>query len=154
MKKGFKVVFIVIAFIIGIVLFDSLQALIFDNNPIIGIETKCMKRVGILVETYHCGKGKHDTVIKGFSYSCSYNCGNYTLIDKTKEIKNFVCAEALESFYEDENYIYYWSCIKNKYMVIKYDIGFEETISEALRKGDIDINILDKFDISYIKKEK
>lgn len=154
MNKILKIIFITIAFIICIILFDSLQALIFDNNPIIGIDTRCMKRVGILVETYHCGNGKHNTVIKGFSYSCSYNCGNYTLIDKTKEIKNFVCAEALESFYEDENYIYYWNCIKNKYMVVKYDNGLEEAISEALRKGNIDINILDKFGISYIREAK
>lgn len=154
MKKSIKVIFIVITFVIGIILFDSLQALIFDNNPIIGIDTRCMKRIGILVETYHCDNGKRDTVIKGFSYSCLYNCENYTLIDKTKKIKNFVCAEALEIFFENKKYVYYWSCIKNKYMVVEYDNGLEEEISEALRKGNIDINILDKLGISYIKEAK
>lgn len=112
-----------------------------------------MKRLGILVDTYHCGNGKHDAVIKGFSYSCSYNGGNYILLDETKE-NNFSCADALEKFYEDENYIYYWNCIKNNYMIVKYNNGVKETISESLKKGHIDIQILDKFDINYIKEEK
>ena len=154
MVKSIKLFLNAICIIIGIILIDSLQALVFDNNPVIGMHTKGMKKEGILVDTYHCGNGKHDTVIKGFSYSCSYNGGNYVLIDKTKEIKDFACAEALESFYENENYIYYWSCIKNKYMIVKYNNGSEETISEALKKNHIDIQILDKFDISYIRYEK
>lgn len=35
-----------------------------------------------------------------------------------------------------------------------YDDGNEETISQALLKGHIDIQILDKFDINYIKHKK
>ncbi len=154
MKKYIKVVLIVIGVIIGVILLDSIQALVFDNNPIIGIDSRCCKRRGILVDTHYCDNGKKDTVIKGFSHSCNYMGGNYRLVDKTKEIKDFTCAEALESFYEDENYTYYWSCMKNKYMVVKYDDGFEETISQALLKGHIEIQILDKFNISYIKYEK
>lgn len=80
--------------------------------------------------------------------------GNYNLVDKTKNKLNFSCAEALEEFYEDDNYIYYWSCIKNQYMVVKYNDGTEEAISQALLKGHIDIQILDKFNISYIKYVK
>ena len=70
MKKALKISFGVIGVVIAIVLLDSIQALVFDNNPVIGIQTKNMKKVGILVDTHHCGNGKHDTVIKGFSYSC------------------------------------------------------------------------------------
>ena len=44
--------------------------------------------------------------------------------------------------------------MKNEYMIVKYDDGSKELISEALKKGHIDIQILDKFDISYIKYEK
>ena len=82
-----KKILIIIGIIIGIILLDSIQALVFDNNPIIGIQTRNMKKVGILVETIHCGNGKHDTVIKGFSYSCSYKGGTYTLVDNA-----YVCA--------------------------------------------------------------
>ena len=145
---------IVISVIIGIILLDTIQALIFDNNPIIGIQTRNMKKIGILVDTHHCVNGKHDTVIKGFSYSCKYEGGKYILVDETKEIKDFACAEALESFYEDDIYTYYWNCIKNKYMIVKYDDGSKELISEALKNNHINIQILDKFDINYIKYEK
>ena len=154
MKTIIKKVLIVIGVIFGIILLDSIQALVFDNNPIIGIQTRNMKKVGILVDTHHCGNGKHDTVIKGFSYSCNYEGGNYTLVDETKNKKDFACDDALESFYEDEKYTYFWSCIKNDYMVVKYDDGSKELISEALKNEHIEIQILDKFNISYIKEEK
>ena len=154
MKKILKRILIILGVIVGIILLDSIQALVFDNNPIIGIQTRNMKKVGILVDTHHCGNGKHDTVIKGFSHSCNYKDGEYILVDETKKQKDFVCAEALETFYEDENYTYYWNCIKNEYMITQYDDGTKELISEALRKKHINIQILDKFDISYIKYEK
>ena len=154
MKKFVKNGLIVIGVIVGIILLDSMQALIFDNNPILGIQTRGMKKVGILVDTFHCGNGKHDTVIKGFSHSCAIIDDNYILVDKTKEVNDFACAEALESFYEDDNYTYYWSCIKNTLMVVRYSDGNEETISDALKSKHIEIGDLDKFEIDYIKYEK
>ena len=154
MKNFIKRFLIVVTVIVGIILLDSIQALFFDNNPIIGIQTRNMKKVGILVDTHHCGNGKHDTVIKGFSYSCNYEGGKFTLVDETKNKKDFACDEALEGFYADENYTYYWSCIKNKYMIVKYDDGSKELISEALENKHIDIQVLDKFDINYIKEKK
>ena len=111
--KFIKRFLIVIGVIVGIILLDSIQALVFDNNPVIGIQTRNMKKVGILVETIHCDNGKHNTVIRGFSYSCSYNGGTYKLVDKTKNNLTFSCAEALQSFYEDDHYNYYWNCMKN-----------------------------------------
>ena len=154
MKKYIKVFLIVIGIIVGIILLDSLQALVFDNNPIIGIQTRNMKKVGIFVDTYHFGNGKHDTVIKGFSPSSSYNGGNYILVDETKNKKDLACDDMLEGFYEDEKYSYFWSCAKNKYMIVKYKDGSKELISEALKNKHIDISVLDKFDINYIKEEK
>jgi len=37
MRKFIKRFLIVIGIIIGIILLDSIQALVFDNNPVIGI---------------------------------------------------------------------------------------------------------------------
>ena len=154
MKKIVKNVLIVMGVIVCIILLDSMQALIFDNNPVIGIQTRGMKKVGILVDTFHCGNGKHDTVIKGFSHSCAIIDDNYILVDKTKEVNDFACDSALESFYEDDNYTYYWSCIKNTLMVVRYSDCNEETISDALKSKHIEIGDLDKFEIDYIKYEK
>jgi len=39
-------------------------------------------------------------------------------------------------------------------MVVKYDNGYEETISNALKNERISIDDLDSYDISYIKEEK
>lgn len=70
-----KKIIIIIVSIIGIILLDSVQALIFDNSPIIKVRELYnggdfnYKDKGILVDTY-CGiNGNKDTVIKGFSYS-------------------------------------------------------------------------------------
>ena len=84
----------------------------------------------------------------------SYNDEVKELVDKTKEIKDFACAEALEGFYADNEYTYYWSCIKNDYMIVKYNSGYEEPISVALKNGAIKIDDLDRFNISYIKDKK
>ena len=45
MRKFIKRFLIVIGAIVGIILLDSIQALVFDNNPIIGIQTRNMKKV-------------------------------------------------------------------------------------------------------------
>ena len=155
-----KKVLIITSIIIGIILLDTIQAFVFDNNPIIKVKEYYnggdlnYKSKGILVDTINCSNGKKDTVIKGFSYSCSYKGGEYKLVDRTKKKLNFTCAEALQSFYEDEKYIYYWECMKGSYMVVEYDDGFEETISDALKQGHINIGDLDKFEIVYIKEIK
>ena len=155
-----KKILIVIVVIVGIVLVDSIQALVYDANPIIKIKEYYnggdlnYKSKGLLVDTINCSNGNRDTVIKGFSYSCSYNGGTYKLVDKTKNNLTFACGEVLQSFYEDDDYIYYWECMKNGYMVVEYDDGFKETISEALKGNHIVIQDLDKFEIDYIKTEK
>lgn len=58
MKKGLKVILIILGVLVGFVLIDSIQALVFNNKPIIGLETKCMRKEGILVNTYYCDTGK------------------------------------------------------------------------------------------------
>ena len=78
MKTEGKIILCILGVIVGIVLLDSALALIFNNKPFIGIETKCMKAEGLLVSTYHCGNGKNITKIELYNSSCDYNavCGN------------------------------------------------------------------------------
>jgi len=153
MKKKLKIILIIISSLLVIILVDTMQALLFDNNPLIGIETRGMKKVGIFVDTYHCGNGRHDTVIKGFSYTCSYS-SDFVIVDTSKEIKNFSCAAVLEEIYEDGLYTYYLSCMKSKYIEVRYKGNKKESLIFALKNNHININDLDKFLIDYIKVEK
>ena len=41
-------ILIIFEIVVGMILFDSIQALIFNNNPIIGFQTRGMKKEGIL----------------------------------------------------------------------------------------------------------
>ena len=114
---------------------------------------------GLFFNTYNCPEYSIPQIkSKWNKFNCAVGKENVgkviEIIDKSKEINDFACAEALESFYEDEEYTYYWNCIKDKYMIVKYESGFEETISNALKYGTISIDDLDEYNISYIKYEK
>jgi len=74
--------------------------------------------------------------------------------DLTKNMLAFSCAEALDKFYEDENYEYYYDCLKSKYIVVIYEDNSEETVKDALGKDHIKISDLDMFKIDYIKHKK
>lgn len=93
MKKYLKVSLIVLGVLVGIILLDSIQALIFNNNIVFGIETKCMVKKGVLVNTYHCGDGKNITKFKLFNSSCDTEtvCGGKiikpNLFDRSEIIK-------------------------------------------------------------------
>lgn len=164
MKKCIKSILIVLGIIIGIILIDTLQAKVFNNSPLIkvrenynGGSTFYIDK-GILVNHYYCSDKEEKTLFKGTKFSCAVSRSDLgevkEIVDTTKDIKDFACNEALEEFYVDENYMYYWNCIKNEYMIVKYENGFEETISNALKYRTITISDLDKFGIGYIKEEK
>ena len=63
MRKYLKLFFIFIGILLTFILLDTIQALMFNHNPIIGVETHCRRKVGIFVDTYHCD-GKNITRLK------------------------------------------------------------------------------------------
>lgn len=77
MKKAIKKTAIVIVIVVAVLVLDSIQALVFDNSPLIKVRKYYnggdlnYKDGGLLVETYCGTNGNKDTVIKGFSYSLS-----------------------------------------------------------------------------------
>lgn len=81
MKKGVKITLIVLAILVGFVLIDTLQALLFNNNPIIGMEMWCKKRSGILVDTYHCDNG-NITKFKFTNYFLETSCTTNVICGK------------------------------------------------------------------------
>ena len=73
------------------------------------------------------------------------------IIDMTKT-EDITCADALQKFYADAEYNYFYSCIKSEYVIVEYSDGSQKTVEEALKIGDITIEDLDKFEIKYYKK--
>lgn len=159
MNKTLKIIIITLVILVFVILIDTMQALVFNNSPILKIMEHynggtlyCIDR-GILVDTYKCVSGEKHTVVKGTSYTCSFS-DDYVIVDTTKEIKDFSCAEALEEIYEDSRYTYYLSCMKSRYIKVRYGNGNELSLIPALNMGYVEISDLDKFEIDYIKYEK
>lgn len=101
-------------------------------------------------------EGKEASVTKGDMdklLELIYGYDVLSIGDKTKS-SDMICADALEKIYEDESNKYYFSCIKNEYVIVYYKNGYSETIKEALNNKRIDISILDEYEVDYIKKSK
>lgn len=57
-------------------------------------------------------------------------------------------------FYEDENYKYYYPNQKTKIVQVYFKNGDIMTAEEALKAGKITLELLNKYGVEYIKKEK
>ena len=88
MKKGLKITLIIIGVVVGIILLDTIQALVFNNNPIIGTQTKCRSKQGIFVTTYHCDNGKNITKLKDSTCSTETVCKETIINDYYIEAKD------------------------------------------------------------------
>ena len=162
MKKFIKIFLIIIGIIILSVIID-LICIFTINKPLFAIKDDCdciySVYKGIFYNTYNCHEYSIPQIkTKGTKFSCAISrtdIGDVVdIMDTTKDIKDFACAEALEEFYSDDNYSYCWNCIKDKYMIVRYESGYEETISSALKNSTIDISDLDRYDIKYYRYEK
>ena len=76
------------------------------------------------------------------------------IVDESENMDDFICAEALENFYSDSKYNYYFGCIKSSYVNVIYEDNTEDSVTNALKNGTIIISDLDKYNISYGKEEK
>ncbi len=140
MKKWQKISLGVIGGIILLIIID-LGCVFIIKHPIFAIKkNNGTVYKGLFYDIYACEEYSLPQIkVKGTKYTCIdlNNKENKIkkIIDATKE--NFNCDEALEKFFEDENYIYSWSCIKNEYMIVKYEDGREETVESALKNKNI-----------------
>lgn len=157
MKKHIKIILIICITIITLIILDFISIFII-NRPLIIIKNSDYKYSGLLYNVYNCpGKSKPQIKSKWSKFECNKNINKnrvVDIIDKTSEIPDLIIAQALELFYEDENNKYYYSSMKGNYIVVKYENGFEETVEEALKKGTIKIDDLDRYSINYIISTK
>lgn len=159
-NKYKKYILIAVFSIIILIIIDISQVLIFQNSPVLKIRehfdggTLYYKDKGLITYTYNCIAEKRKTVLKWEKYSCPLKETTFEIIDESKNIKDFICAEALEEIYRDDEYIYFLSCMKSEYIKVNYSPDhFSENITTALKEGRVKISDLDIFKIDYIKKE-
>lgn len=163
MRKWVKIILgvfggIILLFVIDLICIFTIKKPLFAIKEDTGDSVNIVYR-GLLYDTLYCHEYSMPQIkAKGTKISCAVErveIGKVVSIkDKTKNKLNFACAEVLQSFYEDDMYKYFWNCMKNKYMIVQYESGFEEPVSDALKYGTITISDLDRFDISYYKEEK
>ena len=160
LNKYKKYILIAVFSLIFLIIIDISQALIFQNSPVLKIRehfdggTLYYKDKGLITYTYNCIGEKRKTVLKWEKYSCPLKETTFEIIDESKNIKDFTCAEALEEIYRDDEYIYFLSCMKSEYIKVNYSPNhFSENITKALKEGRVKISDLDIFKIDYIKKE-
>ena len=163
MKKSIKIILGVIIIIILSIIIDII-CIFTINRPLFAIRTGndgsyALVYKGLFYDTYNCLEYSIPQIkLKGTKFSCSttrVDLGKVKqIVDTTKSIKDFACAEALEEFYQDDDYIYYYSCIKSKYVLVRYENGYEETVAKALKYGTITISDLDNYGIDYLKISK
>lgn len=159
-NKYKKYILIAVFSVIFLIIIDISQAFIFQNSPVLKIReyfnggTLYYKDKGLITYTYNCIGEKRKTVLKWEKYSCPLKETTFEIIDESKNIKDFTCAEALEEIYRDDEYIYFLSCMKSEHIKVNYSPDyFSENITTALKEGRVKISDLDIFKIDYIKKE-
>lgn len=74
------------------------------------------------------------------------------IIDRT-ETEPLLTADALEGFWCDDEFTYYFASIKSHYVIVHYSDGTQETVREALEAGRVTLADLDRFGIDYYKEE-
>ena len=163
MKKSFKIILLIIVIIIICIIID-LICIFTINRPLFAIRTEnegAVNKVykGLLYDTYDCPEYSIPQIkLKGTKFNCAVeriDIGKVTeIVDTTKDEKNFTCAEILEQFYEDENYDYFYNCTKGKYIIVKYESGYQETVENALKYETITIEDLESYNIDYITTNK
>lgn len=72
----------------------------------------------------------------------------YNIVDRTG-LQDIPTDDALECFYTDETFEYFFSSIKSEYVMVYYTDGTSENVKVALEQGHITVADLKKFDIWY-----
>lgn len=151
MKKTIKYLCILVGAILLIFLMDLSRSVLFNKEPLIVISTTNDNGVkvsnSILYKTYNCN-GK----IYVESISSKFNCPiEDKLITLTQNNKD-ICIDGIDYFYEDENYRYYFTCLKSNYIIVNIN-DKEYMLKDALENGIITIKDIEN-KIEFKKESK
>ena len=76
-----------------------------------------------------------------------------TLADREKYYSKYLQGGEYK-FFEDEKYEYYYPSQKTNVVMVYFPNGVAMTAEEALKQGKISMDLLDKYEVEYFKKEK
>lgn len=163
MKKVGKIILIIVAIFTLHTVIDLIAIYNFDR-PVFAIKGDNYKYHGLFYDTYFCQEFSSPFIkAKWEKYNCIVSDTKIEedTVKKVAKIEDLmltrtdlVCAEALENFYSDSEYDYYFNCMKSGMIIVTYTDGSEENIKEALDNGNITIEDLDEYLIGYIKYPK
>ena len=146
MKKSLKITLIVLGVLVEIVVFDTLQAKIFDNSPLIKIreyfKDGYMEYLdkGIFVNHYYCGNKEEKTTWKSTKYACPIEEENTEKFDfylSKPETHNDIRFNDYFTF--EDRKIYLASNVKEFYVVDGETMILKEFISNY--NGTLDDSI-------------
>ena len=164
MKKVGKIILVIVVMIVSTIFIDFIS-LHTMNKPFFVIDGTNTKYTGLFFDTYNCPENSWFVFKSKFTkFSCAVELDDKKNYESTLEIKSIqdesigrtdlVFAQALEKFYEDDNFEYFYSCIKSSYVTVTYTNGTKETVKDALANGNITIQDVNKYGIKYYKERK
>ena len=101
-------------------------------------------------DPYFALKVDNDDILEKVDEVTETKIVDYTKVDSER----YKAQEKEVKFFEDENYEYYFPVDKRLYVMVYYPDGMIDTVGNALKEGKITIDLLDEYEIDYIKKEK
>ena len=99
---------------------------------------------------YFALKVDNDDILEEVEELAEPKIVDYTKIDSEK----YKPEEKETKFFEDENYEYYFPTDKRAYVWVYYPDGMIDLVMSALNEKRITIDLLDEYEVEYIKKEK
>ena len=129
--------------------FDGYDLLEVANVELAGSDS-CKR--GVYIDGFMYMFGREDFKVKELGADATDGV-IVKITDHAKE-ENIPCDTALEKFYADEKYEYYFGVIKSQHVKVTYSDGTTENIVTALNAGRVTIEALDAFNIEYYTKAK
>lgn len=106
--------------------------------------------LGVLIVFFLLFGAFYDKSQKNNSNSMTYNRKVMDIKDTSSASET--CADSLENFYQDDEYVYSFPCMKSSKVIVYYNDGTQDYVRNALSNKDITISDLDYYQINYVKE--
>jgi hypothetical protein len=152
MKKKRNFMVLALVAIILLFVFDYVLVLTTHSKPLLAIRRSDSLNLIYTTPFYRvwkCYNGTNHIGTFGDSFDCPKIVGSFVIVDETKN-----CAEALELFYSDDYYDYYFPCIQSNTVFIKLINDKKITVKDALANNIVTINELKDAGLFFYKYSK